>query len=154
MKTLFHSEPIYHGRRIIIDAADLRPACPYIEVMAMYPNGTEIESTTTHNEQDAEAIYNLYCGLVSGNYPSGTYTSADWMNDRSFNAKPGQAITEDIYNEMLNALPPLPLPHDLKRAGFKGFCMGEPHSHTAAGPQYMAFVRRGLRYYYYGLVTA
>lgn len=153
MRTLHHAELTYHGRLVIVDAADLRPYCNYIEVMALYPDGREIESATTHSEEDAEALYNLYCGLISGHYPPDTYTVSDWQRDGSFKARPGQAISEELYNEMFNALPHLPLPHDLKRSGLTGFCMGEPYSHTADGAQYMAFVRRGLRYYYYGLVT-
>lgn len=61
MKTLHHTETPYKGRRIIIDAADLTAECGYIEVMAMYPNGEEITSHTTHDPQDAENVYNAFC---------------------------------------------------------------------------------------------
>lgn len=49
-------------------------------------------------------------------------------------------------------MPPYSLPRDLRRDGHKGFLMGEPHSSDAQGLLYMAFVRHGLRHYYYGLV--
>lgn len=81
-----------------------------------------------------------------------TYTRQDWERTGVFNAHPGQAITAEIYDEFYNCLPPYSLPRDLRRDGHKGFLMGEPHSSDAQGLLYMAFVRHGLRHYYYGLV--
>ena len=52
-----------------------------------------------------------------------------------------------------HCMPPLPLPRTLKREGFNGFLMGEPHSISADGLLYMAFIRRGMRCYYYGLIA-
>lgn len=63
-----------------------------------------------------------------------------------------QAVAAEIYDEFYNCLPPYSLPRDLRRDGHKGFLMGEPHSSDAQGLLYMAFVRHGLRHYYYGLV--
>lgn len=38
------------------------------------------------------------------------YTMEKWQQDRSFSAEPGQEVTEDVYNEMLNCMPPKTLP--------------------------------------------
>ena len=43
MKTLHHTETTWQGRKIIIDASDLTAEYGYIEVMALYPDGREIE---------------------------------------------------------------------------------------------------------------
>lgn len=153
MKTLHHSEPIWQGRRIVIDAADLTTECGYIEVMAMYPDGTEIESCRTHDPEDARLMYEHYCDLAADRPTADTYTRADWERSGTFNARPGQSITADVYDEMLNCMPPYSLPRYLRRDGHtKGFLMGEPTSSDAQGLLYMAFVRHGLRHYYYGLV--
>lgn len=152
MKTLHHSEPIWQGRRIVIDAADLTAEYGYIEVMAMYHDGTEIECYHTHDPEDARLMYEHYCDLAADRPTSDTYTRADWERDGTFKAHQGQAITADIYNDMMNCMPPYKLPQALRRDGHKGFLMGEPTSSDAQGLLYMAFVRHGLRHYYYGLV--
>ena len=153
MKTLHHTETTYQGRRIIIDAADLTAECGYIEVMAMYPDGREIECYHTPDPEDARLMFDHYCDLAADRPTADTYTRADWMRDRTFSARPGQSIAADVYDEMLNCMPPYRLPRDLRRDGHaSGFLMGEPHSSDAQGLLYMAFVRHGLRHYYYGLV--
>lgn len=153
MKTLFHTETIWQGRKIIIDAADLTAEYGYIEVMAMYPDGLEIECYHTHDPEDARLMYEHYCDLAADRPTADTYTRADWERSGTFNARPGQSITADVYDEMLNCMPPYSLPRDLRRDGHtKGFLMGEPSSSDAHGLLYMAFVRHGLRHYYYGLV--
>lgn len=35
-----------------------------------------------------------------------TYTMEDWRKDRSFNAAIGQEVTQEVYDDLLNALPP------------------------------------------------
>lgn len=152
MKTLHHSEPIWQGRRIVIDAADLTTECGYIEVMAMYPDGTEIESCRTHDLEIARQVYDRYCNLVTDRFTEGMYTHEDWERDGTFKAYPGQPITADLYNDMMNCMPPYKLPRGMRHDGHKGFLMGEPTSSDAQGLLYMAFVREGLRHYYYGLV--
>lgn len=153
MKTLYHSEPIWQGRRIVIDAADLTAECGYIEVMAMYPDGTDIECFITNDLEQARIVYDHYCDLAADRPTAETYTRADWERDGTFKANPGQLITADVYNDMLNCMPPYKLPHALRSDGHtKGFLMGEPSSSDAKGLLYMAFIRHGLRYYYYGLV--
>jgi hypothetical protein len=82
-----------------------------------------------------------------------------WQQDRSFSAEPGQEITEDVYNEMLNCMPPKTLPRgkaeqalqDYRIPVHAGFLMGEPHSASKDGQLYLAFVerlRKGKHYYY------
>jgi hypothetical protein len=92
------------------------------------------------------------------------YDGRQWEKDRIFKADPGQEITEEVYNQMLNGLPPLDLPAQtaldaMRKYGTPihyGFLMGEPHSHDSAGAAlYMAFgmsdYGREKKYYYLGL---
>ena len=91
------------------------------------------------------------------------YTMERWRQDGSFNADPGQEITEAVYNEMLNCMPPGSLPRDKARQVLRdynlpihaGFLMGEPHSSDKRGQYYLAFgmndYGKGKHYYYLGL---
>ena len=91
------------------------------------------------------------------------YTMAQWQADREFKATPGQEITEDVYNNMLNALPPKDIPTEKARQALRdynipvhaGFLMGEPHSSDKHGQYYLAFgmndYGKGKHYYYLGL---
>lgn len=91
------------------------------------------------------------------------YTMEQWTADREFRADPGQEITEDVYNEMLNAMPPATLPRekaeqalqDYKVPVHAGFLMGEPTTASKDGPLYRAFgmnnYGKGAHYYYLGL---
>lgn len=91
------------------------------------------------------------------------YTMENWKSDRTFNAEPGQEISEDIYNEMLNCMPPKTLPRDKAAQALEayripvhaGFLMGEPHSDSKDGNLYLAFgmndYGKGKHYYYLGL---
>ena len=55
------------------------------------------------------------------------YTRQDWQRDKTFAALPGQEIEPEIYDHMLNALPPLRLPRCPQTDGFiAGFMLGEP----------------------------
>lgn len=77
------------------------------------------------------------------------YTMEQWKKDKSFNATAGQEITPEVYNEMLNTVPPKSLPHYITDTGF---LMGEPHDSKNGKLRYKAFVKRGTRYYYLGLL--
>lgn len=87
------------------------------------------------------------------------YTMEQWKADRTFKAEPGQEITEDIYEEMLNCMPPRTLPREKARQALQdykipvnaGFLIGEPHSSDQRGQYYMAFGNNGKHYYYLGL---
>lgn len=92
------------------------------------------------------------------------YTMDKWKHDRHFAADPGQEVTPEVYETMLNTLPPEDLPaakaHEALTAYglpiHSGFLMGEPHSTDAAGNLlYLAFgfndYGKGRKYYYLGL---
>lgn len=77
------------------------------------------------------------------------YTSEQWAADKSFNAEPGQEVSEEVYNEMFNVMPI----QRLKEAHgcMAGFRTTEPYCHRNGQPLYMAFGKRGSKYYYLGL---
>lgn len=77
------------------------------------------------------------------------YTRENWAADRSFNAAPGQEIEAEIYEEMFNVMPPMRLIDAQGCAA--GFRVGEPYTHRDGKPLYMAFGKRGGKYYYLGL---
>ena len=92
------------------------------------------------------------------------YTNEDWRRDGAFKASPGQEISEEIYNEMFNALPPLRLPQNTAKYALEklnvpvhaGFMMGEPYDSNAEdGMLYLAFgmnnYGKGKHYFYLGL---
>lgn len=92
------------------------------------------------------------------------YTMQEWENDRKFRAVPGQEITAQVYDRMLNAMPPKTIPQEKARQALEeyqipvhaGFLMGEPHSTDRDGKQlYLAFgmndYGKGKHYYYLGL---
>lgn len=153
MKTLHHTETTWQGRKIIIDAADLTAECGYIEVMALYPDGREIECYQTHDPEDARLMFNYYCDLAADRPTADTYTRDDWHRDGTLRPRKGQAITAEVYNEMLNRAPTCKLPRNLRSDWKRGYVMTEPYSQDEAGNLlYMAFVADGLRHFYYGLV--
>ena len=91
------------------------------------------------------------------------YTMEQWHKDRTFQAVPGQEITADIYENMLNCMPPRKLPQEKAQEALQaynipvhvGFLMGEPHSSYKHGQYYLAFgmndYGKGKHYYYLGL---
>ena len=95
------------------------------------------------------------------------YTMEQWRQDQTFNADPGQEVTAEVYNQMLNTLPPEDLPAETARQALSkyktpihnGFLMGEPHSSDSNGNLlYLAFgmndYGKGRHYYYLGLSAA
>lgn len=98
---------------------------------------------------------------------SNIYTMEQWTQDRTFNAEAGQEISADVYEQMLNCMPPESLPRNKARQALQdynipvhaGFLMGEPHSTDRNGNQlYLAFgmndYGKGKHYYYLGLSIA
>ena len=77
------------------------------------------------------------------------YTRENWAADGTFKAAPGQEISEEIYNEMLNVMPPLRLKE--AQGCTAGFRSSEPYTHENGKPLYMAFGKRNGKYYYLGL---
>lgn len=65
---------------------------------------------------------------------------------------PFTEVSEEIYNDMLDALPPI----YLRRSPYCGFQMGEPQDHAQDEngnwrARYLTFVQASRRYYYAGL---
>ena len=64
------------------------------------------------------------------------YTMDDWRAAGSFDAIPGQEISEDVYNEMRDCIPPKAMPKETAERAWRehripvhaGFLMGEAHS--------------------------
>lgn len=138
----------YKGRSIIINAAEISPNC--FEVMALYPDGQEIE---VHTEDNQEAAASRYAAMLSyhttGNAP-GAYSMDDWQLDGDFNAFEGQEVAPEVYEEMLNALPPLSLSNKTKEGVSSGFLMGEPSASDAKGLLFMAFGIRNGHHFFLG----
>ena len=91
------------------------------------------------------------------------YTMDEWKADKRFKAVPGQEITAEVYEEMLNCVPPKSIPKDKARQALQdydipvhaGFLMGEPYCSDSRGVLYRAFgmndYGKGKHYYYLGL---
>lgn len=99
---------------------------------------------------------------------SNLYTMEQWTQDRTFNAEAVQEISAEIYEQMLNCMPPERLPITKARQALQdynipvhaGFLMGEPHSSDNNGNLlYLAFgsndygsgTKHEPHYYYLGL---
>lgn len=100
--------------------------------------------------------------------PATVYTMEQWKQDGDFKAQAGQEVSEEVYNEMLNAVPPESLPRSKARQALSvykipvhyGFLMGEPTSSDKDGALYRAFGMNDYgrsvnhkepRYFYLGL---
>lgn len=142
----------YNGRKIIIDAAEISPDS--FEVLAIRSNGDEVENRSAKTLENAKALFHEMVQFHTTGTAAGMYTREDWARDRTFSAKKGQEIAPEVFADMRDVLPPLPLPKKLKKQGFSGFLMGEPDSHNDSGPVHMAFVRANGHFYYYGKVNA
>lgn len=65
---------------------------------------------------------------------------------------PFTEVSEEVYNDMFDALPPI----FLRGALYRGYQMGEPQCHAEDEkgrwrPQFLTFVRIADRYYYAGI---
>ena len=145
----------YNKQKVVIDVADLMNTEGYYEAIAMSPDGRiEYEVMHTKDRQEALDAFELYKLRAQGGYPEGVYTKEQWHKDGSFNAFPGQEVSREVYDEMLDVLPPLSLPIELRSRGFKGFMVGEPKSSNSKGLTFDTFVRMGWRCYYQGALNA
>lgn len=79
------------------------------------------------------------------------YTREDWQRDRVFSARPGQLISEEIYDDMLNCMPPYHLPEETRGMVSAGFLMGEPAASDQRGALYHAFGSKSGKHIYLGL---
>ena len=147
-RTIKRDQITYNGRLVIIDTAEL-PAGRF-ESMAMYSaSGQELSSITTTTQAEALAAHADLLARYTGQPVPGQYTMDDWRNDRDFSAFPGQEISEEVFDEWGDCLPPLRIP---RSAGCCGFLCSEPARHDFAGPLYHAFGSRSGRFYYLGLM--
>ena len=78
-------------------------------------------------------------------------THDNWP-ERWENLPAGTEISEEIYDQMFNALPPI----SLRKSLYCGFQMGEPHDHQedANGKwraRFLTFVNIGKKFYYAGI---
>lgn len=81
-------------------------------------------------------------------------TKADWKGSFTDCAKRGDEISEEIYYEMLNVMPPISL-----KGGQNvdcGFQVGEPDDHREDEngnwrARYMTFAKKDGKCYYYGI---
>lgn len=82
------------------------------------------------------------------------YTMEKWQQDRSFSAEPGQEITEDVYNEMFNCMPPKTLPQGKAEQALQDYHI-PVHAGFLMGASKLAFgmndYGKGKHYYYLGL---
>lgn len=82
------------------------------------------------------------------------YTREQWAADRNFSAKVGQEVEEDIYEQMLDCLPPLRLPRECGYSA--GFRVGEPYIHEQSAKtgewlaHYAAFGKKDGKCYFLG----
>ena len=84
------------------------------------------------------------------------YTMEDWRNDSYFQAKAGQEVEFEIYEQMFNCMPPIRLPRCEQTADYSsGFLMGEPNDFDPVThkTRYLAFGRKNKHYYYIGLLS-
>lgn len=102
------------------------------------------------NATPADRVYEYEYG------GEGVYDGYQWHLDRSFSAKPGQEVTEEIYHNMLDCMPPLSLPRIPETQGYiAGFLMGEPDHHDERGRAcYAAFGRTGGKCFFLGYLPA
>lgn len=78
-------------------------------------------------------------------------THDNWP-ERWEDVSPGTEVSEDVYQDMLNCLPPI----YLRKSNLRGFQMGEPHHHAEDSngkwrAQFLTFVSSGGRYFYAGI---
>lgn len=83
------------------------------------------------------------------------YDLSRWQSDGSFSASPGQEVSHDVYQQMIECLPPLSLPRLTETKGFEaGFLLGEPYDHVNGRAVYAAFGRRDGRCFFLGYLPA
>lgn len=90
--------------------------------------------------------------------PASVYTREDWEFDKTFAAMIGQEVSEDVYDQFYDCMPPLSLHGGALAAELGivgGFRVGEPYAHaksTKTGeytPFYAAFGRTAAGKFYF-----
>lgn len=89
--------------------------------------------------------------------PDHPYTVEQWRIDGTLSAIPGQEVTEEVYYDQFEVLPPFRLPRCPRTEGYSaGFQVSEAAcSHPICDKMlYSTYGRRGGKYYYLGLLPA
>ena len=167
-----YSQYIFSIRNQILSAVEADPdGSGFVKDMFLY----EIyQCCPDHPEGIIDSLDDLYApswemlddpklsagyNLALSEYENTVYTSSRWKKDRRFSAREGQEITEEVYNMMMNCLPPFRLPvakanEIFIRYGIRiraGFLMSEPYCNDQEGFLFMAFGTDGDSYYYLGM---
>lgn len=137
------------GFDVFNDVVAIEVTIAAIEKMAKTEEPTEEIEAPTETETPTERK----CFTVE-DVERAIYTMDQWSNDGSFSAEVGQEVSEEVYFQMFNAMPPLRLPRE---CGYlSGFRMGEPYTHEQSEKtgeflaHYAAFGKRGGKYYFLG----
>lgn len=119
-------------------------------------------------DKDGSSVFNAWNKLTKNifikwmkDHHDIVYDTKAWETDKSLNAADGQEISEDVYNEMMNVVPPLKLPASAIEGAREfysinitaGFLAGEPATCDNLGLLYRAFgTSNEHRFYYLGLL--
>lgn len=120
----------------------------YCVALRDFPDPSQVDLTA--EEWEAVAI------VADGGtwpVPDRPYTRENWHADRSFNAVPGQEITEEIYEEMFEVMPPYRLPRCKRTEGcVSGFLVSEAATidWRTGKDLYSAFGKCGDKHYFIG----
>lgn len=83
------------------------------------------------------------------------FTREQWKGDFHNCCKPGEEISEELYNYFLDILPPISLRSGASMCGFR---VSEPHDHVLRKDglyhaRYATFGTSNGKYYYLGIFT-
>ena len=133
-------------KTVVYSGHDTRQSAEYSAARASsrYDNVVAVDVTPVDHsyayEDCGEDVYNAY----------------QWHFDGNFSAKPGQQVTPEIYQTMLDCMPPFSLPRIPETQEYEaGFLVGEPHHHDGQGrAHYAAFARNGNSCFFLGYLPA
>lgn len=89
--------------------------------------------------------------------PDHPYTVEQWRIDGTLSAIPGQEVTEEVYYDQFEVLPPFRLPRCPRTEGYAaGFQVSEAACDDVIGNRilYSTYGRKNGKYYYLGLMPA
>lgn len=89
--------------------------------------------------------------------PDQVYTVEQWRKDGALSAIPGQEVSEEVYYDQFEVLPPFRLPRCSRTAGYSaGFQVSEAACDDVTSDKmlYSTYGRKNGKYYYLGLLPA
>lgn len=89
--------------------------------------------------------------------PDHPYTVEQWRKDGTLSAIPGQEVTEEVYDDQFEVLPPFRLPRCPRTDGYSaGFQVSEAACDDPLSNKmlYSTYGRKNGKYYYLGLLPA